>query len=130
MIVVDASAILEALLATKFGKTVLAHMQQHMGGIFAPHVIDLEVTSALRRYVLQKDLHGDQAFGLMNDYQCIDIKRVAHEAYLDRIWSLRENFTPYDAAYLAIAEAFDSTIITADKKFARAGAKFVSVLAP
>jgi predicted nucleic acid-binding protein len=39
---------------------------------------------------------------------------------LPRIWELRDNVTPYDAAYVALAEALDAPLLTADARFAAA----------
>ncbi|MFI5181584.1 MAG: hypothetical protein ACHQPI_09355 [Thermoanaerobaculia bacterium] len=38
---------------------------------------------------------------------------------MPRIWALRKNVTAYDAAYLALAEALDTPLLTADEKLAR-----------
>jgi predicted nucleic acid-binding protein len=43
---------------------------------------------------------------------------------LDRMWQLRNNITPYDGAYVALAERLDATLLTCDAKLAAAsGAK-------
>lgn len=39
---------------------------------------------------------------------------------LQRIWELRDNLTAYDAAYVALAERLDATLITCDGKLAGA----------
>ena len=39
---------------------------------------------------------------------------------LERIWELRGNITPYDAAYIALAERLDSPLITCDAKLTTA----------
>ena len=39
---------------------------------------------------------------------------------MDRIWALRDNLTAYDAVYVALAEALDSTLLTCDGRLARA----------
>jgi predicted nucleic acid-binding protein len=39
---------------------------------------------------------------------------------LDRMWQLRENVTAYDAAYVALAEALDCPVVTADARLSRA----------
>lgn len=39
---------------------------------------------------------------------------------VDRAWSLRHNFTAYDAMYVALAEAVDGQLVTLDGKLARA----------
>jgi predicted nucleic acid-binding protein len=36
------------------------------------------------------------------------------------VWELRENFSAYDAAYVAVAEALDAPLCTADARLARA----------
>jgi predicted nucleic acid-binding protein len=39
---------------------------------------------------------------------------------LDRIWELRDDLSAYDATYVAVAEAFDAPLLTADARLARA----------
>lgn len=39
---------------------------------------------------------------------------------LDRAWELRDNVRPYDALYVALAEALDATLVTLDGRLARA----------
>ena len=44
---------------------------------------------------------------------------------LGSIWSLRANLTAYDAAYVALAEAFGATLLTRDARLANASGQFV-----
>jgi predicted nucleic acid-binding protein len=37
---------------------------------------------------------------------------------ISRCWELRDNLTVYDAAYVALAEAFDVPLLTADIRLA------------
>ena len=37
-----------------------------------------------------------------------------------RAWELRNNLTPYDAVYVALAEVLDATLVTTDARIARA----------
>jgi predicted nucleic acid-binding protein len=39
---------------------------------------------------------------------------------LGRIWELRDNLTPYDAAYVALAERLRRALLTCDAKLAAA----------
>ena len=39
---------------------------------------------------------------------------------LARCWELRDNLTPHDAAYVALAEAMQATVLTGDSRLARA----------
>jgi len=36
------------------------------------------------------------------------------------MWALRENLTAYDAAYVALTEALAATLLTCDRRLARA----------
>ena len=44
--------------------------------------------------------------------------RYSHHPYLPRIWTLRNNLTAYDAAYVALAESLDAPLLTRDLKLA------------
>ena len=50
----------------------------------------------------------------------LPLTRAPHAALLERCWQLRSNLTPYDAAYVALAEAFDCPLLTADVRLSRA----------
>jgi predicted nucleic acid-binding protein len=39
---------------------------------------------------------------------------------LGRMWELRDNVTPYDAAYVALAERLDSPVLTCDVRMSKA----------
>jgi predicted nucleic acid-binding protein len=39
---------------------------------------------------------------------------------LPRVWQLRGNLTAYDASYIALAEALDCPLLTADRRLAGA----------
>jgi predicted nucleic acid-binding protein len=46
---------------------------------------------------------------------------------LDLVWNLRNNFTAYDATYVALGIALNATLITADTPLARAASAFLPV---
>lgn len=46
-------------------------------------------------------------------------ERFSHVPLLRRMWELRHNFTAYDAAYIALAEATHSVLFTCDAKLAK-----------
>jgi predicted nucleic acid-binding protein len=46
--------------------------------------------------------------------------RAPHRPLLPRCWELRDNLTVYDAAYVALAERLDTTLLTADARLAGA----------
>src|SRR5215472_18079584 len=99
------------------------------GDVFchAPHFIDLEVLSILRRTVLTGEVSEERAVRAVHAFATFPIERHAHESYITRIWALRRNFTSYDASYVALAEALRVPLITSDAPLARAATKFISV---
>ena len=36
------------------------------------------------------------------------------------MWALRDNLTPFDAVYVALAEALETRLLTCDRRLARA----------
>ena len=123
MIIVDASFLVMAL---GDDGTDGAQARQRLRGeeLAAPHLVDPEVTSVLRRSVLSGSMTGQRAGQALRDLADLDIERVAHTALLSRIWELRDNYTAYDACYVAIAELFRAPLLTYDAKMASgAGAR-------
>ena len=119
MIVIDASAALELLLATTAGKKAARIVDRNGERLHAPHVIDLEVLHVLRRLVLFGQLTPARAGRALDDFADLRIRRYGHLALADRIWELRDNATAYDAAYLALAEALPGTLLTCDAALAK-----------
>ncbi len=48
------------------------------------------------------------------------IARHSHGSLLNRIWTLRDSLTAYDACYVALAEALDADLWTRDERLAKA----------
>ena len=120
MIVVDASAVLELLLNTPAGQAVAERIAASGLGLHAPHLVDVEIAQALRRYAREGKLALTEAAEAIDDLHDLDLNRHAHEPLVDRIWQLRENFSAYDAAYIALAEALDTVLLTCDARLTRA----------
>lgn len=119
MIVLDASAVLELVLQTAKGKKVEARALVPEQSLHAPHLIDVEVTHALRRLAQLKEVTAARAKQALDDHAALHIKRADHENMLDRLWQLRESVTAYDGTYVALAEVLDAPLITCDSKLAR-----------
>lgn len=82
----------------------------------APHLVDLEVTSAWRRLVAAGRMEDRRARLALDDLASLPLSRAPHAPLLDRCWELRENMTPYDASYVALAELLDAVLLTADRR--------------
>jgi predicted nucleic acid-binding protein len=120
VIVVDASALLEFLLQTPLGTRVEARLCQAPSEFHAPHLIDAEVTQALRRLVRTGELAAGRAAEALLDLADFDLHRHPHLDLLTRAWRLREHITAYDAMYIVLAESLDAPIVTCDGRLARA----------
>lgn len=77
--------------------------------------MDIEVTSAIRGRVLDGKLDPLVAREAIADLTVLPVMRHDHRPLLSRVWELRDDVTSYDAVYLALAEAFDATFVTADE---------------
>jgi predicted nucleic acid-binding protein len=88
--------------------------------VHVPHLADVEVTQALRRYLRDRVLDADAAESALVDLRLLDLERHAHEPLLDRVWALRDNLSACDAVYVALAEALDEPLLTCDGRLARA----------
>jgi predicted nucleic acid-binding protein len=119
LIVVDASAVLELLLGTVLADRVAAHTLASGQMLHAPHLLDVEVTQALRRLVQLGDVTVARAQQALDDQAVLVVDRHSHQQLIPRIWRLRESISAYDAAYVALAEAIDAPRLTCDAKLAR-----------
>ena len=116
MIILDASVVIEMLLQTDDGIAITERVLGDNESLHAPHLIDIEVAQVLRRYVLRGELKAERAQQALEVMAEFPIARYEHEPLLARIWELRENLTAYDAAYVALAEGLNATLLTRDRK--------------
>ena len=120
MIVLDASALVELLLGTKSGRAIAARIADPALGLHAPHLADVEVTQALRRFVRDGRLDAAAGASALEDLRALDLERHPHEPLLGRVWALRDRLTACDAVYVALAEALDTVLLTCDARLAHA----------
>ena len=120
MIVLDASAALELLLQTPLGVRVAERALATEESLHAPHLLDVEVSQVLRRYVLAGELAAERADQALSDFTGLPLTRYAHIDLLTRVWLLRDSLTAYDAVYVALAEALQAPLLTTDRRLAHA----------
>lgn len=120
MIVLDASAAVELVLRTPLSERIASRALQPAEELHAPHLIDVEVAQVLRRLAQSTELAPARAALALADFGDLAIERHAHGALLRRVWSLRAVMSAYDAAYVALAEALASPLLTCDGRLARA----------
>jgi predicted nucleic acid-binding protein len=118
MIVIDASAMVEALVGRQADEELLDALQDDL---HAPHLLDVEVLSVLRGLTLGGKLKPRAAEQARTDHFAFTIARYELAGLADRVWELRNNHTTYDACYLALAEALAAPLYTCDNKLAHDG---------
>lgn len=126
MLVVDASVLVVALADDSPDGD---HARRRLRGerLTAPELIDLEVGSVLRRQNRSGQIDNRRAEMALNDLAAIPLQRAAHVDLLGRCWELRQNLTFYDAAYVALAEALQVTLLTGDRRLTRAAGPFCRI---
>jgi predicted nucleic acid-binding protein len=119
VIVVDASCLYEVVIDTDRSEAIrtrLAADPDHA----APHLVDIEVFSLIRRDNLGGKLDDTLAGLAVADLRSWPGERYGHRALLERAWELRHSVRGWDAAYVALAEALDASLITLDRRLASA----------
>lgn len=92
----------------------------HEREIVAPHILPAEVANYLRGAERRGEIPAGIAALAHADLAVMEIEFLPYEPFADRIWELRHAVTPYDAWYVAIAEALDAELATLDQRLARA----------
>lgn len=112
--VLDASVAVTALTEPGSGA---ADLLAGTDAIFqAASIFDIEVISALRGLVRGGKYDRTAAGELIADLIILPVERWHTSSLLSRIWELRENLTPYAAAYVALAELTGATLLTGDER--------------
>jgi predicted nucleic acid-binding protein len=119
VIVVDASCLFEVVVDSDRGEAIRARMAEDTDHA-APHIVDIEVFSLIRRDNLAGVFDHTFAGLAVEDLRSWPGERYGHRALLERAWELRHTVRGWDAAYVALAEALNATLITLDRRLAAA----------
>ncbi len=120
MIVLDASVVADFVLdRPPHAETIRRRIQREATALAAPHLVDVEVASALRRNVRWGRVTEERARAALALLVALPIQRHPHGPHLARAFDLRHHATAYDATYLALAEALGAPLLTRDAALAR-----------
>jgi predicted nucleic acid-binding protein len=120
MIILDASAVVDLLVEPAMLTGVLRARVREASIVYAPHLMDAEVTNALRRKVLQGRLDELTARRAIRRLAAMRLKLWPHRQLLGRALALRHQLSAYDAIYVAMAEVTGATLVTRDARLVRA----------
>ena len=120
VIVLDASAAIEWLMRSSIGVRVDRRLFSPTVTLHVPHLLDVEITQVLRRYVRQGIITDSRGEAALQDLHDLPLSRYPDDILLPRVWELRAVLTAYDAVYVALAELLDTPLVTCDRKIAQA----------
>lgn len=118
--VIDASVLTAYYAAEDPRRDAVAARLGSGDALFAPAHLDAEVVSALRGLARRSSALHAAVPAALRHLADFPIRRMPLAPLLPRIWELQVNITPYDAAYVALAERLDGPLVTGDGKLAAA----------
>ncbi|GIH68113.1 MULTISPECIES: type II toxin-antitoxin system VapC family toxin [Sphaerimonospora] len=125
MIVIDSSALVEALAGDTAADELLARVAENR--LHIPYLLDYEFRNAIRGLLLGGKISEARAEGARIVKAGLPFTRHADDLTADRAWDLRANFNGYDATYVALAEALDCALVTTDEKIYKVASKYIDV---
>ena len=126
MIVVDAAVIVDVVTNAPGADQIAPHLSGE--DLYAPHLIDIEVVSALRGLLLGDLLTPARAMDALTDYDDLTITRWPADDHQRRsMLRLRHNVSAYDAAYVALALSLGCPLVTRDRRLGRLGLPEVDI---
>ena len=129
VLVVDASVVVDLL--ARFKPHPLEELLWAGDAVLAaPELIDVEVLNALRKLDQAGAIPPGRSAELPALMRGLRIRKYGHDNLIDGIWSLRDNLTAYDAAYVVLARLLGATLVTRDKRLANAPGLGIGVSVP
>ena len=120
MIVVDASALANAIADDlEDGERARSEVGS-AGDLAAPDLVDVETVAVLRRRWLAGNLTAHRFRSAIDDLELLDLDRYPTLPLMRRAYELRHNLTAYDASYIALAELLGCELLTGDRRLAAA----------
>jgi predicted nucleic acid-binding protein len=98
--------------------------------IAAPALVTYETTNVIRRHELARQISPDQSAQAHADLLDLAIELWPYDLFATRAWELRLNLSIYDAAYVALAEITDLTLVTLDTRLAKAPGTQCRIVTP
>lgn len=120
-VVIDASAVVEYLVVLTLTDAATRLFHAVADGrveLWAPDLVYEESVSALRKLVRLGALGEAPAEVAIDHLLRLPITATGTAALMPDAWSMRSFLTPYDACYVALAEALGAAFVTAGRTLA------------
>lgn len=128
--VLDASAGIEILNRTPSGMALTAHTFRPGAEEWTVDHFYVEVAKVIRRDVLRGILTEARAGTLVDGLVRWPLSVTQSAPLLRDAWTMRNNITIHDGLYVALARHLGATLVTADRRLAKAPGLNVSVVVP
>ena len=122
MTVIDCSAMIELLVAKTPTGEAIARRVTTAQTLYAPYLLDGEVISALLGLRRGQKISEQEADAALSNYRAFPVEWQDVLPLWPRLKILHANLSAYDAQYVALAEALNVSLITADARIKRSGA--------
>ena len=117
-VVLDASALVEALVGTDVGVRVRDRMRGRI--LHAPAHLDAEVLSALGRLHRAGELPKNTVAAMLNELAIAPVRRHPLAPLVAGAWERRDQLRLVDALYIELASELDSlSLLSTDARLAR-----------
>ncbi len=115
--VIDCSALVDLLAE---GGSAAIRENEELGDclLAAPQLIDPEFLSAMRKLVLRRPELNRRIGRIVLEYGDLRITRFEHDPLFESAWAWRDELTPYDAMYVALARMLEIPLVTSDERLA------------
>lgn len=90
------------------------------GDVAVPDLADIETVAVLRKRWMAGAITDNRFSAAVDILAQLPLRRFPAVPLLRRAYELRSTVTAYDAVYIALAEALDCGLLTADARLARA----------
>lgn len=120
-VVVDASAVVEYLVELTLSDpaTRLFHLTaEGRVELWAPDLVYPESASALRKLVRLDAITATDARSAVDNLVDLPISIAGAAALMPEVWRMQAFLTPYDACYVALADALGAELVTAERNLA------------
>lgn len=125
-ICLDASVVGMLVSPDEWSESVIVHYEEARlkeAHFIAPSLLPYEMLSILRKKETRHLLTGLEILAALRYYHGLGIKLLHIEDLMERTLSLCQNvgprLTPYDAAYLVVAEQEEAVLWSADRDFCK-----------
>lgn len=129
-LVVDASTVVAALVDNSADGRWAEEQLRNATQLIAPAHMHIEAANALRRLEASGHIDTTTANIAFTDLQRLPVLPMTFGVTGDRVWSLRNNLTSYDAAYVATAELVNASLATLDRRLSNAPGTRCTFLTP